>query len=175
MSSAFEFQHIETPANKWTFQPKPVRRFVESHLEGRVLNLFAGQTELRHSGEIVRNDIDGDLNAEHRFDAANVSEYFDEETFDTVILDPPYNVRKSREKYGDGDKIKGKFTHVKDQIRYIVKPGGKVLHFGYASTGMGRNRGFRKEGIALFNHKGDINDTIAVVETRVEQSLESFH
>lgn len=168
----FSFRRIETPAAKWTFDPEPVRRYVERWLEGTVLNLFAGQTELRHDGDIHRNDCDESIDADTHFDAVDVAAQFGPRSLDTVILDPPYNVRKAREKY-DGQMV-GTFTHVKDELIPLVRPGGRTIHFGYSSTGMGRKRGFDLKEICLLNHKGDINDTIVVVEQRVEHRLGDF-
>lgn len=166
------YRRIVTPPHRWTFKYDKVRRFVEEHLEGRVLNLFAGQTRLRHDGEIVTNDIDETVDADHHFDAVEVADHFDPCTFDTVILDPPYNVRKAREKY-DGRMV-GKFTRAKDELVPLIKPGGKTIHFGYSSTGMSPSRGFELEEVCLLNHKGDHNDTICVVEQRVNRELGHF-
>lgn len=168
----FSFHRIETPANKWTFAPEPVRRYVESWLDGDVLNLFAGETELRHDDEIHRNDLDESIEADSHFDAVEVADRFAPRSLDTVVLDPPYNVRKAREKY-EGRRV-GTFTHVKDELIPLVRVGGRTIHFGYASTGMGAKRGFEIEEICLLNHKGDINDTIIVVEKRVEHRLDDF-
>ena len=167
------FEYIEAPPTKWTFDPSSVCRFVEKELEGRVLNLFAGQTKLRHSGEIVRNDMDEDKDADIHIDATNCREHFSDGSFDTLILDPPYNVRKAREKY-EGEYM-GSFKRVKDQSQHLIKPaGGKVITFGYDSTGMSKSRGFEKQKVALINHKGDHNDTICVIERRVNGSLADY-
>lgn len=163
------FQYLEVPPTKWTFKPDDVRQYVESRLRGDVLNLFAGETKLRHDGEVIRNDINEDADADYHFDAEEVADHFAPESFDTVVLDPPYNVRKAREKY-NGRNI-GKFTRVKDELVPLVRPGGIVLTFGYSSTGMSRSRGFEKEEIALLNHKGDHNDTICVVERKPNESI----
>lgn len=167
-----EFEYIESPPNKWTFKPKKIRTFLERELEGKVLNLFAGETKLRHRDEIVRNDINENIEADYHFDALKIDEEFDKETFDTVILDPPYNVRKAREKY-DGT-YQGKFRAIKEKVSKLVRVSGKVLTFGYDSTGMSGSRGFKKVKIYLINHKGDHNDTICLVERRIQTSLEKF-
>lgn len=167
-----KMEYIVSPPNKWTFQPPKIRRLVEKELEGRVLNLFAGKTKLKHRGEIVRNDLDESIDADHHFDAMEVDEHFNREEFDTVILDPPYTLRKSREKYQG--KYKGKFTKIKEKVVPLVRPGGKVITFGYSSTGMSKKRGFEKEKIYLINHLGDHNDTICVVERKYQRSLEEW-
>lgn len=167
-----DFAYIEAPPDKWTFSPDSVRKYVEGHLQGRVLNLFAGETKLRHDKEVVRVDIDDARDADYHFDAMNVDEHFEDNAFGTVILDPPYNVRKSREKYNQ--ELKLKFTIIRDKVTPLVKPGGKVLSFGYDSTGMSKSRGFEKEEIALLNHKGTHDDTICVVERMGNANLNSY-
>ena len=167
-----EFEYIEAPPTKWTFQPDKVRNYVESQLQGRVLNLFAGETKLNHDGEIIRNDIDEDRDADYHFDATNVDEYFADDSFDTIILDPPYNVRKSREKYNQ--ELKLQFTIVRDKCAPLVRSNGKVISLGYDSTGMSKSRGFEKDAIALLNHKGTHNDTICLVERKANTSLTDY-
>ncbi len=166
------FEYIEAPPTKWTFEPNSVRSYVESHLEGRVLNLFAGTTKLRHSGKIIRNDISEDRPADTHINAMFARDTFQDESFDTVILDPPYNVRKAREKY-DGEYM-GSFKRVKNQVQHLIKPDGKALTWGYDSTGMSQSRGFKKTEVALVNHKGDHNDTICVVERKMNTSLSAY-
>lgn len=167
LTEGIEFGYIETPPNSWTFNSRKIREVVEFHLEGRVLNLFAGKTKLDHDDEVVRNDLDTERDADYHFDAMKVGEYFDENSFDTVVLDPPYNARKSREKYNG--EYKGKLTHAKDQLKNIVKPGGVVITFGYATTGMSKSRGFELEHVYVINHKGDHNDTLFTVERKKEE------
>lgn len=39
---------------------------------------------------------------------------------------------------------------------------------------MSKKRGFKKEKIYLINHKGDINDTIVLVERKIIDNLDNF-
>ena len=48
-------------------------------------------------------------------------------------------------------------------IRQIIKPGGKVLSFGWNTVGMGPE--WTTQEIMLVCHGGDHNDTICMVET----------
>ena len=165
-------EYHEVPPTRWTFEPRAVRAFVEENLDGRVLNLFAGRTKLRHDGRVVRNDLDTDRDADYHLDALELVTSQPEQTFDTVVLDPPYNVRKAREKYNG--EYQGKLTAIKDQLVRVVRPGGRVLSFGYDTTGMSRSRRFYKKRVAVFCHNGDHNDTLCVVDERVDDSLSSW-
>lgn len=157
-----EIYYVCSPPNKWTFKPKKIKTIVEAELEGKVLNLFAGKTNLDYDNSI-RVDKDKKKEADYHMPALEFLNKT-EMHFDTVILDPPYNVRKSREKY-EGDYM-GNFTKIKNELVERITEDGKVLTFGYATTGMAKSRGFEKERIYVINHKGDHNDTLLVVENK---------
>ena len=89
--------------------------------------------------------------------------------FDTIIFDPPYNLRKSREKYNG--KYIGSLTKIKNSIVRVLNSGGRIIHFGYDTVGMGKGRGFDKIAICLVCHNGDHNDTICLVEDLIQKQL----
>ncbi|MFB6173241.1 MAG: class I SAM-dependent methyltransferase [Halobacteriales archaeon] len=155
------FTYLTAPNTRWTFAPAAVRTWVESRLEGRVLDLFAGGVDLRHDGEVVRNDIDESVDADHHFDAVEVADRFDPDSFDTVVLDPPLDGRGAAPE------------RVRDRVATVLSPGGRVVQFGRSSTGMGRARGFETEELCLINHPGSFRDTIAVVERRTPEARDS--
>ena len=158
-----ELYYINSPPKKWTFQPPKIKNMVEAEIEGLVLNLFAGKTKLDHDGEIIRVDQDEEKDADYNMSALDFLAQDDRE-YDTVVLDPPYNVRKSREKYEDG--YMGNFTRIKNKVKDKISPSGKVITFGYATTGMAKTRGFKKHRAYIINHKGDHNDTLCIVERK---------
>ena len=97
---------------------------------------------------------------------------FPNEYADGVLFDPPYSPRQIKECYeGIGIKefnTKSDFySNVKDEIARVVKPGGKVISFGWNSMGMGKNRGFEIKRILLVPHGGAKNDTIVTVEVKL--------
>lgn len=158
--------YIRGRISTWTFEDPDIKQWVESHLKGRVLNLFAGKTKLDHVDEIIRVDINEDRDADHHFDALHVSDYFDPRSFDTVILDPPFSEIQSRKHY-QGEHA-GKFKHIRDQVADIVTPGGKTITFGYHSTGLATTRGFEKQEIALINHGGRFPDTVGTIDEKTQ-------
>lgn len=155
-----EFDYIKCPLNRYTFQVRNIREWVEKNADGKVLNLFAGKTKLNL--DEVRNDLDMECLAEFRLDALEFVRTWNGQKFDTIILDPPYAYRKSMEMY-KGIKC-SPFRQLKDEIPRILNKGGKVIVFGYHSNVMGTGRGFKTKKIALFSHGGAIHDTIASVE-----------
>jgi len=54
----------------------------------------------------------------------------------------------------------------KNEIARILKPGGKVICFGWNSMGLGKGRGFVMKRLLIINHGGSRNDTLVTVEIK---------
>jgi len=165
------FTYLSQPPKRYTFEQPKLKEWLESWCEGTVLNLFAGTTLLKVAKE-VRVDIGEEAVADYYMDAFSfVTMWANEKRtlFDTIVLDPPYSLRKSREKY-EGRSI-GSFTKIKNVLPSILKPGGRIITFGYDSVGMSKSRGFTKLAICLVCHNGDHDDTVSVVEEKDEICL----
>ena len=163
-----EFTYMKQPPKRYTFEQPKLKKWVEQNCNGLVLNLFAGTTRLLVKKEI-RVDIDSKVNPDYCMDALAFIKFWKSHTtekFDTVVLDPPYNVRKSREKY-NGNYI-GSFTKIKQELVDIVKDGGVVITLGYSTVGI---KSFRKEKVCLVCHSGDHQDTLCIVERKVCRNL----
>lgn len=162
---------FEHPRGVWTFQMPKLRTWTEERLEGEtVLNLFGGLTRLtpnQPSQKIWHNDImidylkDGELNR----DAYDLSKWQDfQASVDTVVFDPPYSAFQAVVSYGV--KKAQKVTHARDVVEYVLKPTGRVISYGFNSTGMSAKRSFIKEEILLVNCGASHNDYICTVERR---------
>jgi hypothetical protein len=160
----FTFTYMAQPPKRYTFEQPKFKEWVEHHCMGLVLNLFAGKVKLNVNE--VRVDIDPDMPAEYHMDALDFVNTHWGKVYDTVILDPPYNVRKAREKY-QGRWI-GKLRQLKDALPAIIRPQGRVISLGYDTVGMSRSRGFEKIAICVICHNGDHNDTLCVVEEKIK-------
>ena len=165
-----DFEYLIQPPKKFTFEMPEVKRFVEQWCRGKVLNLFAGMVKLDINE--VRIDINEEMRADYYMDALEFVNVYQIEDgkFDTVILDPPYNVRKAREKYKD--RWVGSLTMIKNALPRIIESDCRVINLGYDSVGMSKKRGFKKIAIALVCHNGDHNDTIIMVEELIQQTLQ---
>lgn len=152
--------YLTQPPKRYTFEQPKLREWVETFCYGKVLNLFAGRTML--DVDEFRVDVDPEMPADAHMDAWEFVRSWQGEAFDVVVLDPPYNIRKSREKYGD--RWIGSFTKIKNELPRIVK--GRVITLGYDTVGMSKSRGFEKIAVAVVCHGGDHNDTLVVVEER---------
>jgi len=154
--------YLTQPPKRWTFQQPKLKKWVESWCYGEVLNLFAGQTALNVNE--TRVDVSPQWKPDYCVDAYEFVTTTGR-TFDTIILDPPYNIRKAREKY-EGRWI-GKLTKIKNVLYGILRPHGRVISLGYDSVGMSRSRGFEKVALCVVCHGGDHNDTLCLVEEKV--------
>lgn len=158
------FTYLTQPPKRYTFQQPKLKEWTEYWCKEKVLNLFAGLVKLNI--DEVRVDINEEMLADYYMDAEEFVNMAIKENmkFDTIILDPPYNLRKSREKY-EGRYI-GSFTKIKNLLPQILNNNGYIIHFGYDSVGMSKSRGFEKIAICLVCHNGDHNDTICLVERK---------
>ena len=156
------FTYLTQPPKRYTFEQPKLRKWVEENCEGTVLNLFAGKTKL--DVEETRVDVDPEMKPDFNADAYEFVQWCIEDgiKFDTIVLDPPYNLRKSREKYGG--RYIGSFTKIKNILPQILSENGVIITLGYDSVGMSKSRGFEKEAICLVCHGGDHNDTIVLKE-----------
>lgn len=157
------FTYLAQPPRKYTFQAPKVKEWTEKQCKGFVLNLFAGKTIL--NVDELRNDIDKNCPADYYKDAYQFVKEWNGKKFDTIILDPPWNYRKAREKY-EGRWI-GKLTKVKNLLSQILNDNGRVISWGFSTVGMSKSRGFIKIAICLVCHNGDHNDSIGLVEKKL--------
>lgn len=159
------FTYLVQPPKKYTFEQPKLKEWVEQNCKGRVLNLFAGKVLL--DVDETRVDIDKSMPADYYMNAFDFVNFAIENGmfFDTIILDPPYNIRKAREKY-DGRYI-GSLTKIKNILPKIINDDGYVISLGYDTVGMSKSRGFRKIAVCLVCHNGDHNDTICLKEAKL--------
>lgn len=150
--------------NRWTFQSKKIRRWVEQRLQGRVLNACAGKTKLAHDGEIVRNDIDEHRDADLHVDVCEIADHFEPESFDAVVYDPPFSQYQSNRSY-DGAEV-GDDALAKQQFDALLRPGGLVIQFGYSTTCMPMELGYERQDVAVWNTLGRMNDYLSVVDSK---------
>ena len=165
MKHIMEFTYLAQPPKKWTFEQPKLKEWTESKCKGKVLNLFAGKTKM--NCDEVRVDVSNEFKPDFVQDAYEFVKTTNIK-FDTIIFDPPYNLRKSREKYNG--KYIGSLTKIKNILSRILNNNGRIIHFGYDTVGMSKSRGFKKIAICLVCHNGDHNDTICLVEEKTSQS-----
>ena len=154
--------------NRWTFQSDKMRQWVEQRLQGRVLNACAGKTMLVHDHEIIRNDIDQDRDADLHVDVCNIADELEPESIDTVVYDPPFSQNQANRSY-DGQQV-GDDALAKRQFDEILRPGGRVIQFGFSTTCMPMSMGYEREEVAVWNTLGRMNDYLSVVDKKPGES-----
>lgn len=157
--------------HKWTFGDKPVRKWVEERLRGRIINVCCGESKLRHDGPIVRNDLDEDIDADYHAKVRDLPDIVDGE-FDTVVYDPPWSVFQSNEEYGG--RMVGKGRIMAEAIHELLAEGGHVLGFGYRATAMPADLGYRRQEVAIFNTIGRTKDFFGVRDQRVNADVRGW-
>lgn len=110
----------------------------------------------------------------YKIDATEFMNTIKDNSYAFAVFDPPYSPRQLKECYnnkGEYDTKASTWSKWKDLLARKVKVGGKVVSFGWNTNGMGKNRGFKIERILLVAHGGNHNDTICVVEVKVQGGL----
>jgi len=160
------FEYLAQPPKRFTFEQPKLKLWCEKWCKGKTLNLFAGTTIMKC--DEFRVDINKEMIADWYGDAYDFVTTT-EMKFDTIIFDPPYNLRKAREKYGG--KYIGSLTKIKNELPRIMNLNARIIHFGYDTVGMGKCRGFDKLAVCVVCHGGDHNDTLCLVDKLEEQLL----
>lgn len=156
--------------NKNTFEIKPIKELIQSEItDGLWIDPFANRNKMAS----VTNDLNPEFDTDYHMDALEFLKLFGENTVDGVLYDPPYSPRQITECYqGVGLSTTSETTRAsfwgnqKKEISRIVKPGGKVISFGWNSGGIGQKYGFEIKRILLVPHGGWHNDTICTVEIK---------
>lgn len=155
--------------NSETFSIKPIKELLQEEVDDGIwLDPFARNSKIA----TITNDLNPNCDTDYHMEATDFLKMFPNEYADGVLFDPPYSPRQIKECYESiGLKefnTKADFySNVKDEIARVVKPGGKVISFGWNSVGMGKNRGFEIKRILLVPHGGAKNDTIVTVEIKL--------
>lgn len=170
-----EMKKVWAMPSRWTFTIKPIKELLaEEVISGqRWIDPYAGQ----NSPASCTNDINPEANAEYHEDALEfLKKQSDDEEFmfDGALFDPPYSPTQAKRCY-DALKLKLKQSQTRkeywarclDELARIIKPGGKLICFGWNSNGAGKGRGFRMDRILLVAHGGGRNDTIVTIETKL--------
>ncbi|KKL82211.1 hypothetical protein LCGC14_1987050, partial [marine sediment metagenome] len=111
-----DMTYLMQPPKKWTFEQPKLKEWVEKWCYGNVLNLFAGKVRL--DVDELRVDVSNEFSPDEVCDAFRFVTTPPSIDFHTIILDPPYNLRKSREKY-NGRWI-GSLTKIKNELPKLL-------------------------------------------------------
>jgi len=150
-----QFEHVFAMPNKRTFQIKPIARLLKEEANGIILDPFPYP---------------------YNQDALEILRKLADNYCDTLLFDPPYSQRQLKEcyenqglAYHDDMGNSGYWTKLQREASRVVKPGGKVIKFGWNS---GRIfKGWKIMRIMLVCHGHHHNDTICTVQRKEISSL----
>ena len=160
--------------NKNTFSIKCIKELIDKYFDTNSISIdpFANSNKMAK----ITNDLDPQYNTDYHMDALEFLKIFDKDSVDIVLYDPPYSVRQVSECYRkmnmavNMETTQSSFwSNLKKEISRIVKKDGIVMSFGWNSGGIGKTNGFEIVEILLVAHGGPHNDTICVIERKVEQ------
>jgi len=122
---------MSIPIESW-WLPRPSKSKYKGsfplHFESKLFKLYPSQNILQpFGGESpygIRCDIRPEVNPDYVCDAHELP--FEDNIFDFVLLDPPYNDKYALELYGTGKLHKKKY--VSEAIR-VCKQGGYIAHY----------------------------------------------
>ena len=167
----------------WTFKIKPIKRLLNKYVKDpeNWIDPFAGDNSpVKH----FTNDINPNRKSKYHMDALEFCQIIlhgvDNKHcfFSGVIFDPPYSYRQISEHYKERGKKPTRldtssnfYNRVMNAIYNKIIPGGYAISFGWNSNGFGKKRGFEIIEVLLVAHGGHHNDTIVVVERKMNHTL----
>ena len=158
--------------NKNTFDIPPIRALIAEEL-GEDTFWIDPFANCNHIADVT-NDLNPIFDTDYHMDALDFLKMFGSKSVDGVLYDPPYSPRQVSECYKNfGIEVTQETTRAsfwgnhKKEISRIIKPGGKVITFGWNSGGIGAKYGFKIKRILLVAHGGWHNDTICTVEVKL--------
>lgn len=165
-----KIERVWAMPSAWTFTIKPIKDLLAEEIEGGVwCDPFAGE----NSPAQITNDLNPERKATYHMDAIEFLKSQPDNSFDGILLDPPYSTRQISEHYKEaGLNVTGWHTSagwkksLKDEAHRVLKSGGKVICFGWDSMGLGITRGYEMNRILLVPHGGAKYDTIVTVEKK---------
>lgn len=156
----------------------PIKALLSRWLDGRkcIVDPFARNCRLAH----WRNDLNPDTAADFHVDAREFLKMISDQGIDAdaFLFDPPYSPRQIAEVYQHVGKTATTedtqnarlYREVRRLADTILDPGAVVISAGWNSAGMGGNC-YQFEEVLLVAHGGAHNDTIVVVETKIQGGL----
>ena len=162
--------------NLETFKIDPIKKLLEKYVgTGKGwIDPFAGN----NSPAEITNDLNPNNKATFHLQAEEFGKQLTG-MYEGILFDPPYSPRQISECYkGIGLKVTMKdtqngllYSSVKKTVYNKIIIGGTAISFGWQSGGFGEKLGFKMIEILLVYHGGGHNDTIVVVEKKVQSKL----
>jgi hypothetical protein len=166
-----KFSRFWEMPNSNTFELQSIRKLINRYFKSEFLSIdpFANICKIAK----ITNDLNPEYKTDYHLDAVEFLKLFKDQSVDFVFYDPPYSLRQVSECYKSvGIEVTTETTqsswrtkHI-NEISRIVRPDGIAMSFGWNSSGIGKERGFKMIEILLVAHGGSHNDTICTVERK---------
>lgn len=165
--------------NKNTFLIKPIQDLILKYIDKNKIWIdpFCNDSYFKNYCKYT-NDLDHKYKTSHHLDANEFLNNFDNNSIDGILFDAPYSPRQVSECYKKFNKSVNMQTtqasfwgKLKKQISNIIKSDGIVISCSWNSGGIGKTFGFKILEILLVHHGGWHNDTICVVEQKIQGYL----
>ena len=128
--------------------------------------------------KLLKDELDNDyvdpFPHPYKQDAIEYLKTIDDLSITNLVFDPPYSQRQLKEMYSSNGLSfnypmnNGYWSNCRKEISRIIKPGGKVISFGWNSNGIGKKYGFKIIKVVIVAHGSQHNDTIATVELKAQ-------
>ena len=152
MQHNIKFQRFWSMPNHETFKIKPIKDLIYEELGLNYVDPFPYP---------------------FKKDAIEYLKSFPASSESNLVFDPPYSQRQLKEMYSNNGLAfnhpmnNSYWSNCRKEISRIIKPGGKVISFGWNSNGIGKKYKFKIIKIVLVAHGSQHNDTIATVEIKI--------
>lgn len=154
--------------HKWTFLDKNTIRFISKYIpfKSKILIPFAGKFRFGNidGSKFYYNDINPNLNANHHIDAYKLVWLYKQNSFDCIIADPPYSIRKAVEVYKNKKHMKLFRFH--ESMDWLLRPGGIYIELGYDSSGL---NGYENIALGIYNPGIKIHDVLIIIQKKPNQ------
>lgn len=162
-----EINRIWAMPNHLTFEIKPIKELLNRYVkDGKGwADPFANNSQRAE----FTNDLNPDCKSKFHLDAFEFCKIIDKE-LEGVLLDPPYSMHQTNQMY-EGFGLRKQISMIMDLCSDKIKLGGYAISFGWNTNGFGKKRGFEIVEILLVPHGGSHNDTIVVVEKKIQSKL----
>jgi hypothetical protein len=145
---------------------------------------FARESFTRTLDGCITNDLNPEFDTHYNLEFKDFSQAMVDEgrEFDLVFFDPPYSLRQLKDNYdGIGKDLELWQTHNmwregKDLLGKLVKVGGFVISLGWTTAGFGKNRGFTKRAVHVFEQyaREDRYSLLLTIEQKTQMTLKDF-
>lgn len=163
--------------NANTFSIPPIARLLSRYVSGHSVDPFANMSRIA----TVTNDINPEYECDYSMDAIEFLKTLEADSFDCVILDPPYSKRQISEHYKAAGRVvtgwhtsAGWNSTIKRHAAAATKLNGHIICMGWDSNGVGTKNGFQLVELLIVPHGGDRHDTLVTVERKVRSQGKLF-